>query len=482
MELDPAGDGWHDEFMTAPKYLVIAIASLAYAAPGLAQEASGRAGDRAAPPTLQASLGLPEGVRISGSIRPRYETLANQFVAGRTGDDEIFNLRSLLKIEADAGPLTFVGELLDSRLIAGNDGGGAAGEIDTLEPVQLYGVWKSRDALAPGAEFDLRAGRFTMDVGSRRLIARANFRSFMQSFDGVHATWTASDKLKVTAFAVHPATREPSDTASELDNEVALNPSNDSIAFTGAHLDAPLPFGIHGELYVFEFVEKDASDAPSRNRDLLTIGGRLRKESADTAFDFDLEYAHQSGTMRATTSPLDVTDLDHDASMLHAEGGYTFDMPMSPRISLHYDLASGDASPTDNESGRLDTLFGDRAFELGPTSIWGAISRSNLSSPGIRLEIAPDEASDAYIMLRQVDLAEARDRFSNSGVVDITGASGTDVGQQVEVRYRRWIEKDVLRLSLGGAALFNGGFLDTAPNATGQGDAFYGYTELTWTF
>lgn len=482
MALDPAGHGWHDGIMTAPKYLVFAIASLAYAAPCLAQEAGGSAGDQKAPSTLQAALGLPEGIRISGSIRPRYETLANQFVAGRTGDDEIFNLRSLLKIEADAGPLTFVGELLDSRLIAGNDGGGAAGEIDTLEPVQLYGVWKSRDAFAPGAELDLMAGRFTMDVGSRRLVARANYRSIMQSFDGVHATWTAGDKLKVTAFAVHPATREPSDTASALDNEVEFNPAADSIAFTGAHVEAPLPFGIHGELYVFGFDEKDASDAPSRNRDLLTIGGRLLQTPVDAAFDFDLEYAHQGGTMRATTNPLDIVDLDHDASMLHVEGGYTFDAPMSPRVSLHYDFASGDASPTDNESGRFDSLYGDRSFEFGPTSLWGVISRNNLSSAGIRLEAEPDNISDAYIMVRQIDLAESRDRFGNSNVVDPSGASGTDVGQQVEVRYRRWIEKDVLRLSLGGAALFNGGFLENAPNATGQGDSFYGYTELTWTF
>ena len=482
MALDPARYGWHDGFMTAPKYLIFAIASLAYSAPCLAQAASGEAGAREERPTLQHALGLPDGIRISGSIRPRYETLANQFVAGRTGDDEIFHVRSMLKIEADVGPLTFVGELLDSRLIAGNDGGSAAGEIDTLEPVQLYGLWTGKDVIAPGAELGVMAGRFTMDVGSRRLIARANYRSFMQSFDGVHATWTSQDKLKITAFAVHPATREPSDTASALDNEVEFNPTSDSIVFTGAHVEAPLPHGLRGELYAFGFDEEDASDAPSRNRDLLTVGGRLRKTPADAAFDFDLEYAHQTGSMRATTSPLDVTDLDHEASMLHLEGGYTFDAPMSPRMSLQYDFASGDASPTDNESGRFDALFGDRSFEFGPTSIWGAISRSNLSSAGIRLEAEPDEASDAYIMLRQIDLAEARDRFGNSGVTDITGASGTDVGQQVEVRYRRWLQKDVLRLSLGGAALFNGDFLETAPNATGQGDAFYGYTELTWTF
>ncbi|OYX48516.1 MAG: hypothetical protein B7Y90_09950 [Alphaproteobacteria bacterium 32-64-14] len=482
MALDPAGDGWHDGFMTAPKYLVFAIASLACGMPCLAQEPSASASDHTARPTLQAALGLPEGVRISGSIRPRYETLTNQFVAGRTGDDEILNLRSSLKLEVDAGPLTLVGEFVDSRLIAGNDGGGAAGEIDTLEPIQLHALWKAKGVFAPGAELDIMAGRFAMDVGSRRLTARANFRSFVQSFDGVHATWTGSDHLKITAFAVHPATRAPSDIDSALNNEAVFNPTIDSITFTGAHLDTPLPDGMRGEAYVFGLNESDTSDTPSRNRDLLTVGARLRKTSATSAFDFDLEYAHQTGTERQTTSPLDVTGLDHEASMLHLEGGYTFDMAMSPRLSLHYDFASGDASPTDSKSGRFDSLYGDRSFELGPTSIWGALSRNNLSSAGIRLEAELDEASDAYIMLRQIDLAEARDRFGNSGVVDITGASGTDVGQQVEVRYRRWLQKDVLRLSLGGAALFNEGFLETAPNATGQGDAFYGYTELTWTF
>ncbi len=468
--------------MTSRKFLIFAIASHATAAPVLAQESSADAQSGAERPALQAALGLPEGIRVSGSIRPRYETLANQFVAGRTGDDHILNLRTLLALEVDAGPVTFVGEVLDSRLVSGDDGGGAAGEIDTLEPIQVYALWKSKDAFAPGAELGIKAGRFALDVGSRRLVARAQYRSIVQSFDGVHAAWTGSNGMQVTAFASHPARRAPSDAASALDNEGAINPTSDNLTFTGAHVDAPLPHGMRGELYVFGLDERDASDAPSRNRDLLTVGGRLRKSSAPGAFDFELEYAHQSGTQRASINPLDLADLDHDASMLHAEAGYAFDAPMSPRVSLHYDFASGDASPVDNQSGRFDNLFGDRSFELGPTSIWGLVARNNLSSPGIRLDVEPDDASDAFIMLRQVDLAEARDTLGNTGVVDPTGASGTDVGQQLEVRFRRWLQQDVLRLSIGGAALFDGDFLDDAPNATGQGDALYGYTELAWTF
>lgn len=467
--------------MTKRNFLVLAAASLPLAATALAQSDTSTTPGVARSP-FEAALGLPDNVRASGSIRPRYESVANQFFAGRTGDDQIFNVRTMLKAEVDVGPLTFVGELLDSRLINGDDGGGAAGEIDTLEPIQLYGQWISSDAFAPGAKLDLKAGRFAMDIGSRRLTARANFRSFVQSFDGVEAVWKTADDLIITAFAVHPAGRAPSDTASALDNEVVLNPTFDNIAFTGLHLDAPLPHDLRGEAYAFRLDERDASDAPARDRYLLTLGARLFREPDTGVFDLDLEYAHQTGTARATNSALDITDLDHEASMIHLEGGYTFDAPWSPRVSLVYDHASGDASPTDLDSGRFDSLFGDRSFEFGPTSIWGAISRDNLSSAGIRLEVEPDTDSDMRVMLRQIELDEARDRFGNSGVVDPTGASGSDVGQQIELRYRRWLEKDVLLLSLGGAALFNSDFLKNAPNATGQDDAFYSYTELTWTY
>lgn len=469
--------------MTKSGALVLAAYSLAALIPCQAYgQESPDAGDPDAAPPREEAPGLRDDVRFSGSIRPRYESLANQFVAGRTGDDEVLNIRTLLKLEVDAGPLTFVGELLDSRLLSGNDGGGASGVVDAIEPIQLYAQWSQRDAFAPAASLRLKAGRFVMDVGSRRLAARSNFGSTVQSFDGVQAAWTSAGDLKVTAFAVRPATRAPSDSSSALDNEIVFNPNLDSILFTALHIDSPLPHGARGEIYMFGLDERDVSNTPSRNRDLLTVGGRLRRQPGPDVLDFDLEYAHQTGTLRVSTSPLDVTDLDHEASMLHAEIGHTFDMAWSPRLSLLYDFASGDESPLDARSGRFDSLFGDRSFELGPTGIWGALSRNNLSSAGVRLEVEPDSESDALVMVRHVELAEASDRFGNSGVIDPTSASGKEVGQQLEFRYRRWLAKDALRLAVGGAALFEGSFLKDAPNATGQGNAYYGYTELIWLF
>ena len=69
---------------------------LAFAATmALSAPHAGAQGSPAAPPDvwkLQQTLGLPDGVRVEGSVRPRYEALANPFVSGRPDDDEFLGL------------------------------------------------------------------------------------------------------------------------------------------------------------------------------------------------------------------------------------------------------------------------------------------------------------------------------------------------------------------------------------------------------
>jgi hypothetical protein len=460
-------------------FIGFALAAALAAPSGLAQEAA-KAGPK--PWKLGDTLGAPDWLKISGSIRPRYETLTNTIVAGREGGDEYLSVQSLLKIEARAADFIVGGELLDSRRLAGNAGGGVPAEIDALEAAQLYAAWRPKDFLLPGADLDLTLGRFTMDVGSRRLIARANYRSLLQGFDGARAVWGDTDRFKVTAFYTQPVTRLPSDVPSALDNEVAFNTSYDGVRFGGVNIEGRLPYAITGEVYVYDFDEKDSASNATRNRDLSTVGARLLRSPTSGKLDFDLEYARQSGSTHASASAADTTDLDQEANMLHTQIGYTLDAPWSPRIALQYDQASGDKSPTDLKSQRFDPLFGDRAFEFGPTSIYGVISRTNLISPGVRIEVKPDKLSDANLSVRRLQLESAADSFANSNVRDATGASSDDVGTQIEVRYRRWLVPDSVRWAVGGAAVIKGEFLDSAPNSTRSGDTLFGYTDITWTF
>ena len=65
----------------------------------------------AGPPTLQSALGDPEGLKVSGSARLRYEVLEGQPRAGLPADDEHLALRTTLFVERDTGVVRFGGEL-----------------------------------------------------------------------------------------------------------------------------------------------------------------------------------------------------------------------------------------------------------------------------------------------------------------------------------------------------------------------------------
>ena len=425
---------------------------------------------------------LPGWLSLSGSIRPRYETLDNQFVAGRTGSDELFSVQSLLKAEIHGERFAAGAELLDSRKVTGNSGGAAAGEIDTIEPLQAYLAWRPKGVFAADATTDITLGRFTLDIGSRRLISRSGYRNLQQGYDGVRAEWSRPDGWATTLFYTSPVGREPTAAASALDNNAELNREMRKTRFYGANIAAPIGHAVMGEVYAYKLEEDDEPHFATRNRNLLTAGVRLKRAPKSQTIDFEVEYAHQTGHVRATSSAADTADLDRAADVVHAETGYTLKAPWSPRISLHYDFASGDRSPSDAKDQRFDTLFGDRSFEFGPTSIYALIARTNLSSPGVRLELKPDKRTTLMAMVRQLRLAEARDSLANTGVRDATGASGKDAGTQLELQVRHWLVPSSVRLDLGAVWFSEGNFLKQAPNATGEGDPLYGYSQVTWSF
>ena len=136
----------------------------------------------------------------------------------------------------------------------------------------------------------------------------------------------------------------------------------------------------------------------TRNRRLQTVSARVIREPAAGKADFEFEGIYQFGTVRASTA-VAAPVLDVSAWFLHADAGYTFPGPLKARLSLEYDHASGDRAG--GYYGRFDTLFGMRRAELAPAGLYNAVGRANISTPGIRLEVAPTPRLDA----RAVDAA-----------------------------------------------------------------------------
>lgn len=432
------------------------------------------------PWTLEEALGNPEGLEIAASVRARYEALHNQFRPGLDRNDELITFQTDIAAEYDGGPIRIGGELIDSRAYDGKRGGAVGtGEVNALEPVQLYVGADLGSVLGEGSETKIDAGRFTLNLGSRRLVGRNTFRNTTNAFTGVKAEWRYHDQSQLTLFYTYPQQRLPDDKTGILDNQVEWDHEGDDLVFWGGFFNEPKALGATNlDLYFYALDEDDQPGHATRDRHVFTPGIRLFRSPAPGKQDYEIEYAWQFGHI-STSAAAGAPRQDISAHTLHAEIGYQFAGPWQPRIAVDYDLATGDKPGGDYT--RFDNLYGPRRSDWGPTGIYGPLGRSNVSSPGVRLEVKPSKRLDGFVAYRAAWLESASDSFAFTGVRDPAGASGKFAGHQIEARARYWLIPKMLRLETGGAVLFGGRFLKDAPNANHFGDTFYGYADVTLT-
>lgn len=396
---------------------------------------------------------------FEGSTRIRYETLSAPFRAGREGSDQQVSWRTRALGEYKADRITFGAEFFDSRAWLTDEGSVLSSTaINTLEVLQAY----VRADIEGG---EVQAGRFVMNVGSRRLAGENSFRNFPATFEGVRGAFTLFEGLKLDAFYTAPVERKPGDRASLLDNEHEFDEADWDTRFWAAHLTrSDLAPGVDGEVYLYGRTIDGGTD-------LYTLGARLSGERGKA--DFDLETMWQTGETGA--------GLDVASAFVLAETGYQFDGDWSPRLSAQLVYASGDEDAGDGEWNRFDRLYGLRRGVLGQTGIFGPLDLENIIALGVRLEVARGPVS-AHVLVQDVSLASDTDRWRRAGLRDVTGASGDHVGQVIDTRLQWWLQRDVLRLEAGAAVLFKGEFATGAPGAPRDDNPLYTYVMLTRSF
>jgi len=399
-------------------------------------------------------------VRISGSVRARYESLNNAFRAGRVGSDQQLSLRTRVLIEADAGSFTFGIEGFDSRGYYTDEGGVlSATSINTADILQAYVKMPVRESGW------VQIGRFTMGLGSQRLAIDNSFRNWPNVFQGGRTQFAADDQTTVQLFYVAPVIAAPGDAASLANNEQDFDEADWNTRFWGGHVTRTGLFnGFTGEAYFFG-LDEDAQD-------IYTPGVRLTKASAIGAWDADFEAMWQFGDR--------ADGLNVAAGSVHAETGFTFDAPWSPRLSFQYAWASGNDT-SDGDWNRFDTLYGGRRSDFGQTGIFGPLSRQNLHAAGVRIEVRKGPV-DFGVLLQEAWLSSDTDRWGQARLQDPTGSSGDRIGFLYDTRLRWRVVPDRLRLESGVGYLDRGAFAETAPGAPNDSDPLYSYLMLTTTF
>jgi hypothetical protein len=406
----------------------------------------------------------PDGFFLSANTRLREEVIDGQARTGVAASDQWTSLRTQLRAEWRHGALQIVGEVWDSRLWGANTTSPiSTGEVNTLEPVQAYLQANLGPILGKDTTTTVQAGRMMLNLGSRRLIAADDYRNTTNGYTGLRADLATRGGTTATAFFAMPQTRLPDVQASLLDNGRALDKESLSATLWGgllAHQAKGSPY--LAEASFIRFAERDATGRPTRDRHLNNAGLRFAADPRPAHVDGGAEAIYQWGTTSTSLAPT-AAKASVSATFLRAHLGYTFAGPWKPHLLAEFDRASGDGPS--GTYGRFDTLFGFRRADLGPAAQYSALSRSNLLSPGIRLEITPSKRFDAFAGYRALWLADAHDAFSGTGVRDATGKSGTFAGHQFDSRARRWLIPNHLRAEVNATYLLRGHFLQTAPGA-----------------
>ncbi len=437
------------------------------------------------PTTAAAAEAAPkatEGLKLTGSARVRYETIGNQPRTGLNKGDTLVAVRTGVTAEYDKGSVKVVGTLQDSRAYGANGGSPLSTyDVNAVELTEAYVQAGLRGPLGPDTTATVQAGRFTMLLGSRRLIAGDDFRNTSNSYTGARVD-IAAPRAGLTATLVYtlPQVRLPDDIPSLLKNEIAFDrESNDLRLWGGIVTKTGLPFRTAADVTYLGLDERDFPGHPTRNRHLRTADARLIRDPAPGRFDFEFEGGYQYGTIRDSLSPIAVP-LDVSASYMHFEVGYSFAGAWRPRVEVDYDYASGDHGAA--SYGHFDTLLGSRRGDFSVPGLFFAIGRANIISPGVHLELTPNRRTDILLHYEALWLASRTDAFSFTGVRDPTGASGNFAGHDVDARVRYWLAQDRLRLEANAAYLIKGRFLKTAPDAPAGGNSSFLALSLLATF
>lgn len=424
-------------------------------------------------------------LKLSGSVRLRYEAISGQARAGFDSNDTLVNVRTQIMAQYDARPVRFVAELFDSRAWGADRGTPlTTGEVNAIELVQAYVAADLGAALGKGTKVSAQAGRFTLNLGSRRLVAADDYRNTTNGYTGLRADLTAAGGIKGTAIYTLPQVRLPDDPASLRDARTVWDRESFNLVLWGGLLSkavsAPRTRPVtSAEIGFFHLGERDSAVRPTRDRSLNTATARLWADPAPSRFDYEVEAMYQWGRISASTAAA-AARLPVSATFLHAEAGYTFAGAWKPHLSVEFDRAGGDGSG--RTFARFDTLFGMRRADFAPAGLYNAIARANLLTPGVRLEVVPGKRLDAFASYRPLWLADRRDAFSATGVRDASGRSGSFAGHQIDARLRYWLVPERLRCEVDGVLLFKGRFLREAPNASPGRTTRYASFNLTGSF
>jgi hypothetical protein len=235
------------------------------------------------------------------------------------------------------------------------------------------------------------------------------------------------------------------------------------------------------------------------NQSRHTLGARIvaKRKIGNIRADLTFEGYHQSGEIANTGAAM---DMDIDAYAIHVDGGVTLPVPMAPRLSAEFNMASGDPharscnanaqNKASNNGGCGDTWRGfDQLFPTNHIH-FGYMDRmawKNMIHNAFGLNMRPSPNSHFEISGHQFWLNDTQDNWSGaaqSAFISMdAGNQVDDVGSEIDVVYTLFFgEGNHVAWQLGGGTFFPGDVIDSNVNSDYNGmdvpNESWGYTQL----
>jgi hypothetical protein len=294
---------------------------------------------------------------LGGELRERFQDVRNPAFGLPTSmrNTDGFH-RMFLFVDVHLGSHFRVFAELINGVMLGTTKTPSSFEQDPLDVLQIFG-----DVVVPG-NVTLRVGRQDLMFGSSRLMSLRESPNVRRTFDGARAFWTAGKKTRIDAFLVRPVTPKV-DVFDDVRDTTQL--------VWGVYATAPVPSvtGLVLDLYYLGLDRRGAPFSQGTADELRhTVGVRLSGKrtgfdldeeefnfgphgpaDVDSKFDWDVEGAFQFGSFGSASIR---------AWLLSSNSGYTFaEVPLSPRLGLKADAASGDGNLQDNRLETFNPLF-----------------------------------------------------------------------------------------------------------------------------
>jgi len=294
---------------------------------------------------------------LGGELRERFEGVRNPDFGLEQRSDHVFLHRAMVHGDLRFGQnfRTFV--QLGAFASSGREGPRAPTDLDRLDLVQ--GFIDFNVSVAGGAG-TLRGGRQELSFGSSRLVAVRESPNVRRAFDGGRAFW-GDGTTRLDAFYVRPVTIAPG---------VFDDPTNDAERFWGVYGATQVAGIWRVDLYYLGIERERARFASGPGREeRQTIGARLF--GASGGWDWDWEAAYQFGRFEGA---------DIRAWTVATDTGFTVaDLPLSPRLGVKADIASGDRDGADGRLGTFNALYPKFPY----------FSEANLVAPANIIDLHP---------------------------------------------------------------------------------------------